>query len=107
MAASYVNPASVSLDCSVLAMIDLFVSSVYSNIGLSSFKFVSFTKPNIPSPKMQLSLQVSSVSKREALTNEDYEDYCFKFAWIIMQRLNDHLVGLMHRSNYHFIVNTH
>jgi len=54
---------------------------------------------------MQLSLQVPSISKRAALTNEDYEDlaYCLKFARIIMQRFNDHLV---HRSNDHFIVNS-
>jgi len=39
---------------------------------------------------MQLSLKVSSVLKSEALTNDDY---CSKFAWIIMQRFNDHLIG--------------
>ena len=45
---------------------------------------------------MLLSLQVSSVSKPEALTNDEY---CSKFA-----RSNDHLI--IHRSNDHFIVNS-
>jgi len=50
---------------------------------------------------MQLSLQVSSVSKPEALTNDDY---CSKFARIIMQRPNDYLLILC--SNNYFIENS-
>jgi len=38
---------------------------------------------------MQLSLQVLTVSKPEALTN-DYN--CSKYALIIMQRSNDHFI---------------